>query len=78
MDKATRDLTRMCEDEEAQWKNVIEWAKRNPLKDATIYALDADERDRIISRITLYNGGNPPLNVVVTVKPDTTPVTIRV
>jgi len=80
MDKKTRDMTRMVTDEAKQWLGVIEWARRNPTKDATIYAIDADERDRIRARILEANGGGTmPLNVIITVKPDghNAPVVVR-
>ena len=79
MNKA-KELSIICNDDDKQWKNVVEWARRNPTKTADVLALDMDERDRIRSRITFFNGGNPPLNVRVEVKPqlDTTPVRVRV
>lgn len=53
-----------------QWLKIVEWCRRNPLKVATIYALDADERDRIKAALVTANGGfAAPLNVEVSIRP---------
>ena len=71
MDLETRSKTRMETDEDTQWLNTLQWAKRNPTKDVDIYALNAEERDRIRARLTSLNGEQaPPPNILVSVKPE--------
>lgn len=72
-----RSLTRMMDEaitpgaEMQQMRNVVEWCKRNPLKQASIVALTTDERDRIEALLVSANGGYAkPLNVEVVVRPD--------
>lgn len=80
MDLETRAKTRMETDDDKQWLNVLQWAKRNPTKDVDIYALDAEERDRIRARLTSLNGEQaPPANILVSIKPEdmNTPVHVR-
>jgi len=81
MDLETRAKTRMETDDDKQWLNVLQWAKKNPTKDVDIYALDAEERDRIRARLISLNGEqSPPANILVHVKPAdmNTPIHVRV
>jgi hypothetical protein len=80
MDLQTRAKTRMEVDEEVQFKNVIEWARRNPQKDVDVYALDEDERDRLRALLVTLSGENsPPKNILVSVRPEdyNAPVHVR-
>ncbi len=80
MDLARRALTRMCEDETKQFLNVLEWARKNPTKDATVYAINRDEKERLQALLaSLCSEGKVPSNIYVTVQPDDyrTPVHVR-
>ncbi len=60
----------MMTDEDKQWLNVLDWARRNPEKDVDIYALNEDERDRIRAKLLDLNAQNAlPGKIQVTVRP---------
>lgn len=61
----------ICPDEARQFKNAVEWARKNPGKPVEIFALDVEERDRLQALIVSICGEQaPPENIVVSVRPE--------
>jgi hypothetical protein len=68
-------------DESREMHGIVEWARRNPQKTCDVFALSAEERDRIRSLLLAAAGGSVvPSNIHVSVKPDdfTSPVHVRI
>ena len=66
-----RAASRLEDDETRQFLNVLEWARRNPLKDVEILVLSPEERDRIRALLHTLNGEAAlPGKIQVQVRPD--------
>jgi len=74
-------MTRMCDDETLQFTNLLAYARKNPTKDVTVYAINRDEKERLQALLVSFCAeGAVPSNILITVQPDDyrTPVHVRV